>query len=303
VTPVPRVAVGIPVLDGEATVGRAIESVLAQTLTDLELVVSDNASIDRTAAICQAYVAADARVRYTRQARTVSPSENFRGVFEATRAPYFMWLSADDYALPPLLAEAVAVLDACPDVVCCVPQVEFVRPDGSRRPARGTAPMLGTPVENLCRFLEDPMDNSRFYGVHRRESLGEALRASSDHAFDWVVSAGTLMAGKHWQLGSVGLVREDSDQEKYMRAIDRAFPTLAGRLLPLVPFTRKLLADQRIPRSAAVLCRLVRLNVIHHVMYCRCRYPRYGRVAHRLGVGLERLGMTILRPLSRRSWR
>ncbi|HET7341326.1 MAG TPA: glycosyltransferase, partial [Methylomirabilota bacterium] len=60
----PRVAVGVPALDMAATLPRALDSVLAQTLTDLELIVSDNASTDGTEAIGRRYAAADARVRW-----------------------------------------------------------------------------------------------------------------------------------------------------------------------------------------------------------------------------------------------
>jgi glycosyltransferase involved in cell wall biosynthesis len=298
VNAVPRVSLGLPVFNLERTVARAIESVVSQTFTDLELVVSDNASTDGTAGICRAYAARDARIRYMRQPRTVPAYENFRLVFETTRAPYFMWLAGDDYVLPSLLAQAVAVLDTRPDVVCCAARAEFAHPDGSREAAGGTSPLLGTPAENLCRFLEDPMDNSRFYGVHRREVLGAALPASSYHAFDWVISAVTLMAGKHWQLDEVGLIREGSHRDKYTRAIDTAFPTLRRRLLPLAPFTHAMLRDVRLPRSVAVLYRLFRLNVIHHVMYCQYRYPRYGHLAYRIGASLERLGNGVARRIS-----
>ena len=50
-------------------VADAIESILAQTFTDLELIISDNASTDATPAICAGYAARDSRVRYHRHER------------------------------------------------------------------------------------------------------------------------------------------------------------------------------------------------------------------------------------------
>jgi hypothetical protein len=297
---VTRVAIGRPVLPRERSVGRAIESVLGQTHTDFELVVSDNASTDGTSAVCRSYATADARVRYTRRPSTIPAYENFRFVFHATSAPYFMWLSGDDHMVPSLLEDATAILDTRPEVACCVPRVEFEHPDGSRSPAAGTVPLLGTAAQNLCRFLEDPMDNSRFYGVHRREILRTALPSDSFHAFDWVISAISLMAGTHWQLDRVGLVREASEPDKYLRALDAASPRLARRLLPLAPFTCALLADQRTPRSMAVLYRLFRLNAIYHVTYCQYRYPRYGGLAHWVGSTVERVGRTVAARVVRR---
>jgi glycosyltransferase involved in cell wall biosynthesis len=296
----PRVSIGMPVFNLEAVVGRALESVLAQTFTDFELIVSDNGSTDGTEALCRGYAARDPRIRYTRQVPAISGYDNFRYVLETARAPYFMWLPADDFVLPRLLARAVAVLDARPDVVSCVPRVEFLERDGSRRPAPGTFALMGTLEENLCRFLYDPMDNSRFYGVVRRDALRRVLPASGHHAFDWVVSVGLLLAGKHWELDEVLLVREANERDKYTRMIDAAFPRAPARLLPLLPFTRALLFDLRVPRSPRTLWALARLNVVYHVVYSLYRYPRYGRIAQRVGASLERAAHRARRALGGR---
>jgi hypothetical protein len=199
-----------------------------------------------------------------------------------------MWLAPDDYALPRLLERAVAVLDAHADVACCVPQVEFLGADGRRWPAEGTFPLVGTLTENLHRFLYDPRDNSRFYGLYRREVVRRALPPCGYYAADWTVSLGTLLAGKHWELDEVLLVREASDPTRYMQMIDSAFANRAARLLPLLPFTRAVLFELRVPPRPSTLARLVRLNLILHVMYCRYRYPRYGQLASQVAANVER---------------
>ena len=58
--------IALPVRNGERFIGAAIESVLAQTFGDWELVIGDNASTDRTAEICHAHAATDERIRYIR---------------------------------------------------------------------------------------------------------------------------------------------------------------------------------------------------------------------------------------------
>jgi glycosyltransferase involved in cell wall biosynthesis len=292
----PRVSIGIPVFNGAATVRRAIESVLSQTFPDLELLVSDNASGDGTDDICQRYASQDSRIRYTRHETAISPLANFRFVLDAARAPYFMWLAADDYVLPRLLEQAVAVLDAQGDVVCVVPRTEFLEADGTRHPAAGTFPLLGSTRENLCRYLVDPADNSRFYGVYRREVIG-TLPAKPYHALDWAVVAGTLLRGRHVELPEVLLVREANEQSKYMRMIDVVAEGPVTRLLPLARFTRELLGPLRVTPHPRLLWALLRLNVIHHVMYCQYRYPRYGRIAYRVGAGFERLGVQLWQSL------
>ncbi|HET7341325.1 MAG TPA: glycosyltransferase [Methylomirabilota bacterium] len=214
--------------------------------------------------------------------------DNFRAVLQEARAPYFMWLAADDVALPRLLEREVAVLDARPEVVCCAPRVEFVAADGARQPAPGTFPLLGSFGDNLRRFLHDPMDNSRFYGLFRRAALRDALPRVGYHAADWAACVATLRAGLHWELDEVLLLRAANDPDKYTRMIEHAFPGRLARLLPLAPFTRALLLDLRVPPTPATLYALARLNVVYHVMYARHRYPRYGRLVHRVSAALER---------------
>jgi glycosyltransferase involved in cell wall biosynthesis len=286
----PRVTVGIPVFNMERTVARAIESVLGQTLGDFELLVSDNASTDGTGEICRRYAAADARIRYTRHPHAIPALDNFRFVLDAAAAPYFTWLAADDFMLPRLLEQATDVLDRCADVACSTPRVDFLGADGRRRAAPGTFPLLGSLRQNLRRYLYDPLDNSRFYGVFRREVLQHAVPNVAYYGADWVVVAATLRHGKHLELPDVLLVREETDPDRYMRLIDSVSSGRLARLFPLARCTRALLFDLRLPPYPCVLYVLLRINVIHHLMYCRHRFPRYGRVAYRLSMTLRRLG-------------
>ena len=62
----PRVSIGIPVYNGEKYLAETLDSLQAQTLEDFEIVISDNASTDRTAEICRAYKALDSRILYFR---------------------------------------------------------------------------------------------------------------------------------------------------------------------------------------------------------------------------------------------
>lgn len=92
----PRVSVVIPAYNCMNTVGEAISSALAQTVTSLEVLVIDDCSLDDTASIITALAARDGRVRYIKQEKNmgVAAARN-RGVLEA-RAEYVAFLDADD---------------------------------------------------------------------------------------------------------------------------------------------------------------------------------------------------------------
>jgi glycosyltransferase involved in cell wall biosynthesis len=114
-----RVSVGLPVYNGENFLAAAIDSVLAQSFRDLKLVISDNASSDRTQEICRRYAAADTRVEYHRAAVNGGIVWNCNQVFRLSSSEYFMWFSHDDVLAPTYLQRCVEVLDADPSAVLC----------------------------------------------------------------------------------------------------------------------------------------------------------------------------------------
>lgn len=105
------ISVVVPAYNRAATIATTIDSVLAQTHVDFELIVVDDASVDGTADIVLAY--ADPRIRYLRNPRNlgVGPTRN-RGV-EAARGGWVAFLDSDDDARPQRLEKQLrATLDA-----------------------------------------------------------------------------------------------------------------------------------------------------------------------------------------------
>jgi glycosyltransferase involved in cell wall biosynthesis len=107
----------MPVYNGAALLEASVRSVQEQTLSDLEIVISDNASTDGTEALCRRLAAGDPRIRYFRQPVGLSPTDNFRFVLAEARAPYFMWAAHDDLRDPDAGAALVAALEAQPGAI------------------------------------------------------------------------------------------------------------------------------------------------------------------------------------------
>lgn len=111
----PRVSVIIPARNREKYLPTAIDSVLAQTLADFELIVVDDGSADKTPEIIQQYESQDHRVRWVRNETSLGiPGARNRGISEA-RGEYCASLDSDDYAYPQRLARQVDFLDRHPD--------------------------------------------------------------------------------------------------------------------------------------------------------------------------------------------
>jgi glycosyltransferase involved in cell wall biosynthesis len=126
----PLVSIGVPVYNGERFLEATLQSLLAQTFTDFEIIVSDNASTDSTPAICQRYMKMDRRVRYHRYEENVGSAGNLLRVVGLSSAPYFKLANADDLCSPDLLAECMQVLEASPEVVLCYARTVLIDENG-----------------------------------------------------------------------------------------------------------------------------------------------------------------------------
>lgn len=127
----PTVSIGIPVYNGERYLTQAVESVLAQGFADLEIVIADNASTDRTGAIARDFARSDRRITYFRFGENVGPGRNFTKAFELSRGKYFNWLAHDDVLAPGYIAACVRVLEQDPSVVLCHAGTLFIDDRGS----------------------------------------------------------------------------------------------------------------------------------------------------------------------------
>jgi len=130
----PLLSIGLPVYNGSRHLREAIESLLAQDVSDLELVISDNASTDETPAICAEYASKDSRVRYTRNEKNIGAAANFNRAFELCSGTYFMWGSDDDVWDPRFARACLTELEHHPAAVLCTSQVVLIDDDGAARP-------------------------------------------------------------------------------------------------------------------------------------------------------------------------
>ena len=121
----PMITVGIPVYNGEQYIQKAINSVLAQSYTNFELIVSDNASTDSTEEICKEFVRNDSRIRYVKQKINKGTDFNFSFVLSKARSKYFVWLAADDYWEPTFLEKNAIVLESDNSIVGSIGLVKF----------------------------------------------------------------------------------------------------------------------------------------------------------------------------------
>ncbi|WP_392530783.1 glycosyltransferase family 2 protein [Nostoc sp. C117] len=127
----PRLSIGLPVYNGEKFLKEAIDSLLAQTFEDFELIISDNASTDRTEEICRTYAKKDRRISYYRNDKNIGCACNFNRVFELSSGEYFKWAAYDDLHAADFISKCVQVLDQDSSIILCHTQVYFIDEQGN----------------------------------------------------------------------------------------------------------------------------------------------------------------------------
>lgn len=171
---IPTVTIGMPVYNREKTLRQALDSLLAQTFTNFELVISDNASTDGTEAICRQYAAEDKRIRYVRAETNRGMHWNFNKVLELACGEYFMWAASDDRWANDFISSLLNALQADQDAIGAFPPYQFVEAE------------TGKNVEGIRRFgYEDRhaflrllkytwhYDDAHIYALLRRKHIKE----------------------------------------------------------------------------------------------------------------------------------
>ncbi len=111
----PKVSIGIPIYNEEKWAARALESLLVQSYHNIEIIISDNASTDRTEEICREYSRKDHRIRYYRNDTNMGMGYNFEKVVHLSQGKYFMWAGADDWWAPDFVKMLVEELEGHPE--------------------------------------------------------------------------------------------------------------------------------------------------------------------------------------------
>lgn len=128
----PLVSVLMPTYNNGPYIAQAIESVLRQTMPHLELIVTNNASTDETAALLDHYAAQDSRVKVLHNPANIGLCPNFNLTFQRMdpQSQYFIFLPSDDWWEPQLLERLLAVMETDPELT-------FVHADGYRTDEEG----------------------------------------------------------------------------------------------------------------------------------------------------------------------
>ena len=121
----PLVSVIIPIYNMESFLAETLQSVLASTYPHFEVILVDDGSTDKSVDIAQSFVDNDPRVHLFRQ-ENAGPCRARNRAVQESKGKYIFPHDADDLLAPHFLSDAVAVLEAQPEVKLVCPTIEFI---------------------------------------------------------------------------------------------------------------------------------------------------------------------------------
>jgi glycosyltransferase involved in cell wall biosynthesis len=127
----PLVSIGMPVYNSEKTIDRALDSLLTQDYPNIEIIVSDNSSTDKTADLCKKYAKRDDRIKFNINEKNLGVNANFWIVYKKAVGKHFMWAGGDDYWEPEFIKTLVKELESDPGIGVALCAVRREYPDGS----------------------------------------------------------------------------------------------------------------------------------------------------------------------------
>jgi len=255
---VPRVSIGLPVYNGDAFLAAAIDTLLAQTHRDFELIISDNASTDRTESICRERAERDPRIRYYRSETNRGAMWNFNRVVELARGEYFKWAAHDDMHEATYIERCVAALDAHGDVVLACTRLVDIDDDGNRKEVDVPHLRWDSRRPNVrFRALANPHHRCEsVFGVIRTAVLRRTELISDYAGCDRVLLAQIALAGKFYEVPETLFLHREHKRRStkaYKSEQTRSAwfnPARAGR--PDIPHVKMLRGYARVTAHARV---------------------------------------------------
>jgi len=262
-----KVTIGIPVFNGAEFLEAALDAACTQEWPELEILVADNASTDRSVEIAEARCRSDERVRLIRAEENRGAAWNFNRLVEQAKGEFFWWLPHDDVLEPRAVELCVQRLLANPEAVSCHPRTTYIDRTGwpiglHSRPLQITSP---SPAARLGRFLIEHSRCDGVLGLHRlaalrRTGLIRGFRGGDEILYAELAIAGVVLEepeplyGRRLHEGSSLQARTDEEANAWFDPASTVTFKDVGRFLA-TQFHR-MVDEQGLTWTQARLCHL-----------------------------------------------
>lgn len=226
-----NITIAIPAYNEERFLRDAVLSCVDQSS---RIVIYDNASEDRTEAICHELAAQHPNITYIRHATNIGALANFKFALDSTQTEYFMWLGAHDLLAENYVEGLVTVLDAQPDAVLAYAPAQLVDAAGYEMRTyrylyaeQMASRRASERVHAVIRYLDEC---SLLHGIFRTHMARNCWFDVACLAFDNVFLTKVAVLGRLVRVDSTRYLRRhfretDSDMEQMYRVSGQRSPT------------------------------------------------------------------------------
>jgi hypothetical protein len=252
----PLVTVGLPVHNGGDRLAGALDSLLAQTYPNIEIVISDNASDDRTPDIIADYARRHSSIRAYRNDVNIGAPLNFQVVLDHARGAYFMWAADDDLWEPTFVESIMKGLLRSREYVTGFSQLDkFRHEDGSLIQKRRQPPEFGKDTSRAVDQMTYLRERCQWMalGIHRTDLLRKVMRLRRDEDyyqgfFDVYVPFRLIGYGRPYVVRKV--LFHDGRHERSLTTLRKQGEFEAGSVAPalhMAHVSRAILLDSATP--------------------------------------------------------
>ena len=167
------VSIGMPVFNDKAFLDKALKSIMNQSYSNFELILSDDCSSDGSAQICKKYALKDSRIKYKRQEHNIGISRNMEFLLQQAIGDYFMWAANDDLWHPDFILLHVNTLENSPTAVVAFCPYHFIDENDNVLPYPPPRNRTYESKISLVRLLRLTYywDDGFGYGMFRRKKI------------------------------------------------------------------------------------------------------------------------------------
>lgn len=247
----PLVSIGMPVYNGERYIRQALDTLVAQTFTDFELIISDNASIDSTSEICLEYAARDKRIRYYRNETNLGAAWNSNRVFKLSSGEYFMCAAHDDYYDRRYLGACLKAFGTSDAIVLAGTMCKSIAPETGKLLLidHGVSTIGLKPRERFKHYklmLHCGKKNvgSIFCGVYKRDALRKVMPLKNMIATDHVLLAELSLQGEFITIQEKLMTKRYGGISASHKNVAHALPVTNPMLIRCPYFVREVLMQK-----------------------------------------------------------
>ena len=201
----PMVTVGIPSYNRPESLKKAINSVINQTYTNLEIIVSDNNSNgSEVEDLVKSYCEKDDRIIFNRHLRSIGSMENFKYLLKKANGEFFMWLADDDVISDNYISDIILEFKKKGDCSLIGGQGYFLEGEDCRK-NESVNLSSNSPLERIYSYIKTVDSNSIFYGIYPKNLIN--FNYKYFYGWDWLHVTRLAILGKVETLNSAKIYR------------------------------------------------------------------------------------------------